>query len=184
MRQDRGRPAWVCDRSGGRSLDYESATRTRVLASAPGGPNGIYLFELGAQPGGPEGRSDTTAGSQPIGVVERPRSVPAPWSCLVVVLGNRTSCLLLRDTPRRTRYRSSKPIPRQSVNHLAFFIPGTTRPINCPRAATPRASLPSPSTRPATSNSSVRPRANSPRTRGTRRTGSPAWSSPPASSTP
>ena len=42
------------------------------------------------------GASDTTAGSQPIGVIERPRSVPALRSCLVVVVVGMESWFHLR----------------------------------------------------------------------------------------
>src|ERR1017187_7100900 len=96
-RQDRGQPAGALSRSGGRRLDYES-----VIASAVG-PSGIYLFELGAQPGGPEGRSHTTAGSKPIAVVERPRSVPALRSCLVVLVVGTASWCQSGGTSSRTR---------------------------------------------------------------------------------
>src|SRR5262249_48947316 len=42
------------------------------------GPNGNYLFELGAQPGGPLGWSDKEAGSEPIPSSDRPRGGTAP----------------------------------------------------------------------------------------------------------
>ena len=67
------------------------------------GRDGNYLFELEAQPGGPEGCSDTTAGSQPIGIIERPRSVPASRSCLLLVVVGKVSWFACGGTSSRTR---------------------------------------------------------------------------------
>ncbi len=64
-----------------REASVAEAWTTSPLALPAKGPNGNYLFEFETQPGGPEGRSLTTSGSKPLFVLERPRSVPAPWSC-------------------------------------------------------------------------------------------------------
>src|SRR3972149_994315 len=99
--QDRGLTPARAD--AGRSLDHES-----VCCLLPEeGRNGIYLFELEAQPGGPEGRSHTTAGSQPIGLVERPRSVPALRSCLLMVVVGSLTRVLSGGTSSQTRYLHS-----------------------------------------------------------------------------
>jgi len=125
MRQDRGlRPQdrlWAARASVGRSLDYESAGPARgCLLLSKEGRNGIYLFELEAQPGGPEGRSDTAAGSKPIYAVERPRSVPALRSCLVVVDGTE-SWFHSGNTSSRTRYGHIVPISR-TKRRMPLFL--------------------------------------------------------------
>jgi hypothetical protein len=97
MRQDRG-------------LRPRERTLAEVWTTSPfflplAGPNGNYLFELEAQPGGPEGRSDTTAGSKPLLVIERPRSVPALWSCLQMVVVGTDSWFPRGGTSSQTRYQ-------------------------------------------------------------------------------
>jgi len=132
-RQDRGLrpcvPANGYPTSAGGSVDHES-----VFRLLPVGRDGIYLFELEAQPGGPEGRSDNIAGSQPINRIERPRSVPALRSCLLVVDGT-NSWFHSGNTSSRTRCSSIVPVPRRSAARFSFFIPGNIKPRLCLVAA-------------------------------------------------